>query len=148
MSQNVDQLKQSVADQDVLCPGCNYNLRGLAGERCPECGESARRILVPPWWRLTRAERWTALGAGFALFGIFGLAWVVWRESKKDPLNILAMWLPGAMLAAWIVAVGVWSGFRHAARGRNWVSNLFVAGFMAFGLCSFLLLLFALVATA
>src|SRR6185369_16048420 len=25
-------------DQDVLCPLCDYNLRGLTEARCPECG--------------------------------------------------------------------------------------------------------------
>lgn len=26
------------ADRDVYCPGCMYNLRGVASRRCPECG--------------------------------------------------------------------------------------------------------------
>ena len=26
------------ADEDVLCPMCDYNLRGLSEPRCPECG--------------------------------------------------------------------------------------------------------------
>src|SRR3954468_19436061 len=28
----------SPPDQDVLCPLCGYNLRGLPEARCPECG--------------------------------------------------------------------------------------------------------------
>jgi hypothetical protein len=28
----------AVIDRDILCPLCDYNLRGLADPRCPECG--------------------------------------------------------------------------------------------------------------
>jgi len=31
-------LKSYLAERDVPCPGCGYNLRGLAEEKCPECG--------------------------------------------------------------------------------------------------------------
>lgn len=27
-----------MAEQDVPCPGCGYNLRGCQGAACPECG--------------------------------------------------------------------------------------------------------------
>src|SRR3990172_1179604 len=39
--------------QDLFCQRCGYNLRGLTGNRCPECGGSLEgvRSLVPqiPW---------------------------------------------------------------------------------------------------
>ncbi|MEK7756598.1 MAG: hypothetical protein AAB385_05250, partial [Planctomycetota bacterium] len=39
--------------QDLFCQACGYNLRGLTGNRCPECGGSLDgvRSLVPqiPW---------------------------------------------------------------------------------------------------
>lgn len=39
--------------QDIFCQRCGYNLRGLTGNRCPECGRSLDgvRSLVPqiPW---------------------------------------------------------------------------------------------------
>ena len=28
------------ADQDIYCPACGYNLRGLSQPRCPECGQT------------------------------------------------------------------------------------------------------------
>ncbi len=32
-------LLQFLDGTDIPCPGCAYNLRGLTGSRCPECGE-------------------------------------------------------------------------------------------------------------
>src|SRR4051812_47683066 len=31
-------LQAFLAQRDVACPGCAYNLRDLQGQRCPECG--------------------------------------------------------------------------------------------------------------
>jgi hypothetical protein len=31
-------LKQYLAERDVSCPVCGYNLRGLDSQHCPECG--------------------------------------------------------------------------------------------------------------
>jgi len=33
------ELEAYLAARDVPCPGCGFNLRGLAGESCPECGD-------------------------------------------------------------------------------------------------------------
>ncbi|MEO0964519.1 MAG: hypothetical protein AAFY08_05315 [Planctomycetota bacterium] len=33
-----DWLLDYLADRDALCPNCHYNLRGLTGTTCPECG--------------------------------------------------------------------------------------------------------------
>lgn len=33
-------LRSYLANRDVPCPGCRYNLRALRGDRCPECGEA------------------------------------------------------------------------------------------------------------
>src|SRR4029077_3438761 len=70
-------------EQDLHCPLCDYNLRGLAEPRCPECGhrstweelrdrqprhpylfERQRRrrfwTVWMPWWRSLRPRRfWT-----------------------------------------------------------------------------------------
>ena len=34
-----DLLRQYLAERDVSCPGCGYNLRGLAAGACPECNQ-------------------------------------------------------------------------------------------------------------
>ena len=35
-------LTRFLADRDVACPRCGYNLRNLTGDRCPECGDALR----------------------------------------------------------------------------------------------------------
>jgi hypothetical protein len=32
-------------DRDLPCPRCRYNLRGLVGNRCPECGKDVESYL-------------------------------------------------------------------------------------------------------
>lgn len=34
----MDVLRSFLAERDVPCPVCRYNLRGMASDRCPECG--------------------------------------------------------------------------------------------------------------
>ena len=47
--------------EELFCPGCGYDLRGLASERCPECGLTIDREAVAasaiPWMHRTRLGR-------------------------------------------------------------------------------------------
>lgn len=64
--------KQSVAPAVALppvaagfyCPGCGYELQGLTGDRCPECGESIAELRAPgpliPWEQRAEIGRITA----------------------------------------------------------------------------------------
>ncbi len=38
MPTDAELLASYLADRDVACPGCGYNLRGSSGTCCPECG--------------------------------------------------------------------------------------------------------------
>ena len=38
-------LQLFLAEQDVRCPGCDYNLRGLFSPQCPECSTPIRLAL-------------------------------------------------------------------------------------------------------
>lgn len=38
----VEQLERYLADRDLACSRCKYNLRGTRGDACPECGEPIR----------------------------------------------------------------------------------------------------------
>lgn len=38
--QDISFLQHFLADRDEKCPACDYNLRGLLSDQCPECGEA------------------------------------------------------------------------------------------------------------
>lgn len=61
-------LQQFVADHDVPCPACNYNLRGLNSSSCPECAQPlVLRVALaePRWGRFLAALIGLAVGVGF-----------------------------------------------------------------------------------
>jgi len=39
MRSGTDLLREYLAERDVACPSCQYNLRNLTSATCPECGE-------------------------------------------------------------------------------------------------------------
>lgn len=63
-------LRAFLAERDVPCAGCGFNLRGLGGPTCPECG-MALRLDVPRQTILDRRRGlvWTAA----ALMGLLDL---------------------------------------------------------------------------
>lgn len=94
-----------LADRDISCPGCGYNLRGLNGSACPECAAdlSLRVGLTEP--RLATLIAVLVLlssGLGFNLF-ILGWAmiqWVWWGFPPSEfwPLIVGSAVLGGAVL--------------------------------------------------
>jgi hypothetical protein len=41
-------VREFLAEREVLCPACRHNLRGVAGDRCPECGLELHLTLAVP----------------------------------------------------------------------------------------------------
>ncbi len=58
--------KPWLISEDVYCPQCDYNLRGLVSDRCPECGYevSAMKTMESaiPWVHRKRIGWWRAYG--------------------------------------------------------------------------------------
>jgi predicted RNA-binding Zn-ribbon protein involved in translation (DUF1610 family) len=123
-----------LASLDYTCPSCGYNLRGIAGARCPECGLELTRSRLE-----FREAHWCTPAFFFGIAGIvLGLApvgYAVYRivadsgpglgVDVADRLNVtfLGGWLivVGAALVRWVN----WSGTMAAwERGRHWACAL------------------------
>ena len=40
-------LVEYLSDRDINCPNCQYNLRGLSSDSCPECGRKVQLYVAP-----------------------------------------------------------------------------------------------------
>lgn len=101
-------LLEYLAERDVPCPGCGYNLRNLTGALCPECGKPAISVFARPWWRFTEIERVFVWGAAFSTAGV--AAWVVAIVCMAtDALWVIAMWVPALMLLVLAIVVSTWT---------------------------------------
>ena len=78
-------LRQVIFDRDLPCPHCSYNLSGIRGTTCPECGNEVgyyMRIadLHPERLPRVRFLRWVRVfvAAALLIVGVVSVvAWVV-----------------------------------------------------------------------
>lgn len=78
MDREGDQLRSFLANADAPCPSCDYNLRGLTGDICPECNQrlTLRVGLAEPRQRAFIATLVAlAMGAGF--HGLLVVYWMI-----------------------------------------------------------------------
>jgi hypothetical protein len=132
-------LAEFLRERDAACPLCAYNLRGLASERCPECGREVRLSvgLADPYVRAWVAAL-ASVGAGA---GIGILMAVILLRQGWPPSQL---WLLHASLVyflACIPALGVLLVTRRAFLRRSrtaqrriaaWAVSLLVVAILAF----------------
>lgn len=101
----------------ALCPYCDYELAGLAGDRCPECGneiseadirfDERRRVFL-------ELTRWRVIG-GNAVALLLSM-WVTWG------LTLIPFGL--GFFAAWVAPRGTPGGLVGRVRRRVWMLGL------------------------
>lgn len=125
---------------DVFCPRCGYNLRGLTGGTCPECGDdvsavhSARSVI--PWtYRKTKSEpRRTFRLAPSASLAFFRTAWMamfarrrlcleISREASFADARAFRRWVVGL---AWLPFLGAGMIFAISRPGKGVVGATWI----------------------
>ena len=89
--QEPHELVRFLAERDVPCPGCTYNLRGLTSDRCPECNQPLTlsvRLVDPKMG----AFLFAVIGIGMALgFCTLVLMWGLIQGAPKREL--VPLWI-------------------------------------------------------
>ncbi len=118
-------LADILAAEDTPCPNCGYNLRGLTGDRCPECNqrlEIAVRLAEDRLCMLIFTIITLCIGSA-PLLCLLMIA-VIAFSSSRGRMTGSELW--------WIVLIpgifgpllGVGAGFLASARGRRWFRRL------------------------
>lgn len=126
-----------VQGNDVFCPRCGYNLRGLTMPRCPECGltfsgeqwgSGVLREHIPTW--LDRCDPWqphqVLIRSLYELLrGAVRPGWLATKLDLNGPLVpaglmlvVGGLWLYGALVVLLAVAICLHSGASPAASVR------------------------------
>jgi hypothetical protein len=105
-----------LADRDVPCPECGYNLRGLKDPACPECGLEIR-LAVQRSERPDRRMRNLLLlagaaGVGQGLYSVGAFVWYFLLDGsmRQMPLRYQIDWIGHALLSlAFIFIAGFYT---------------------------------------
>ncbi|UCD76713.1 MAG: hypothetical protein JSV91_07255 [Phycisphaerales bacterium] len=119
--------------QDLACPACEYNLRGLRGEVvvCPECGMriDAARLISRKWtgpWH--SAPHYTSLCLPTVIAMAYAVSIVVgsaWLGSEFPDLLQVPEWLLGTVLTLMMWgSLLTWMVHRFGDRKGLWLSLL------------------------
>ena len=130
---NDELLQTYLAGNDVPCPMCAYNLRGLEDGHCPECGEQLSLHIRPESYRyapLITALIGYAMGLGFAVIIGCWLIWAAlsdrwWYDAATVGWNIGSIAILGIAL---VLLAGLQRRFRRSPRLLQW--SIAASGFI------------------
>ncbi|MEQ8770763.1 MAG: hypothetical protein RIB60_09685 [Phycisphaerales bacterium] len=102
MTNEPTELELYLAERDVPCPGCGYNLRGLTEAACPECARAVdvSELEYPSSRAVSIRAGLIAGGVGYALWAA-NLAWYADRAIEMQP----------AWISLAIALIGIASAF-------------------------------------
>ena len=112
-----DLRRRYLAERDVPCPGCGYNLRGLAAGACPECNQDLElgiKLASPRIGRLVAALTGLAAGAGAsgAVLAIQVVVWTYWGGWGPIGLYLIPLF--------WLLPLGSSLALASRRPGRVW----------------------------
>jgi hypothetical protein len=105
-------LRQFLADRDVPCPACGYNIRQLQRNTCPECGRGLKLVLgvVGPsnCWitALVASLVPAACGLPFQILILIALAYGEnFSDIVREPSAVLFLFLVFYSLCCWVFSI-------------------------------------------
>jgi hypothetical protein len=121
-------LRQFLHARDVPCPSCEYNLRDLPADRCPECGqELALRLQLAEPKQTALLTGLIALSAGAGLNGLliiyFVLIHLFTRYGSPGVDEFLVTILVGFAIFGGAIALWLtfWRRIRRATATTRWL---------------------------
>lgn len=123
-----DLLRAYLADRDVSCPMCGYNLRGLTSARCPECGEAIELrvgLAEPKMGAWIGGLIGLSAGLGFCLFSLLLVA-LFTNMTPREFLSDFGPGLGGGLLQGLFLYVWVRqvSWIRRRSAKRRWTAAI------------------------
>lgn len=119
-------LRTFLAERDLPCPLCGYNLRALTADRCPECGSEVEitvGLTEPRIAAFIAGVVGLAAGVGFNTLMLFWLAWMRLFEGRGSP-GLNEAWPLLVGLAVMTIALMFWLNRRKLIRrmrpGVSW----------------------------
>lgn len=119
-----------LAEQDVPCPGCAYNLRGLTGTRCPECNQELQLrvgLVEPRMAAFIAGLVGISVGFGFCTMLLVWVGYMYWgRPNWRAPMSDFYPLFFGVIAGAGLL----WTWLRSRARlnrcepGVRWMAAL------------------------